>query len=292
MNSREKCRVSVLIPAKNEANNIARALDPLHDWADQIYVIDSQSTDRTAEIARDYGAEVVQFHYRGGWPKKRQWALDTLDLRNDWILLVDADEIITGPLKDEISRAIQDHNCDGYFLRYRIFFLGRELKYGGTGLYKLFLFRKGKARFEQRLKDQDQSMLDMEVHEHVVVDGKVGKLKNPVRHENLESLDRYIEKHNHYSNWEAMVYLAGENSDLQPSLFGSQAQRRRALKRMFVSLPGVPVMEFLYRYVICLGFLDGVPGLYYALFKAVYTFNIKAKIYELNKAENAAPPEQ
>ena len=126
-------------------------------------------------------------------------------------------------------------------------------------------------------------MADMEIHEHVVVDGPTGRLKNPLIHHNVESLSRYIQKHDEYSNWEARVLLQGEpaGSELPPSLSGTQAQRRRWLKKRLFALPGSPVLLFVYRYFLRLGFLDGVPGLIYCGFQAVQMFHTKAKIYEL-----------
>ena len=101
-----KLLVTVIIPVRNEAHNLPRCLRALGDVA-EVIVVDSQSTDATVEIARDLGAQVVQFHYQGGWPKKRQWAMDTLPLAHHWILLLDADEVLTPELTAEIRRAIQ-----------------------------------------------------------------------------------------------------------------------------------------------------------------------------------------
>ncbi len=224
----------------------------------------------------------MQFHYSGGWPKKRQWAMNTLPLAYDWILLLDADEVLTTELTEEIRSAILNPAIDGYSILLRTWFLGRALRHGGVGLWKLALFRQGKGRFECRLEDQDTSMADMEVHEHVVVDGATSRLRNPVIHHNVESLSRYIQKHDEYSNWESRVLLQrGDDKELPPSLFGTQAQRRRWLKRKLFALPGSPVLLFLYRYVFRFGFLDGVPGLIYCGFQAVQMFHTKAKIYEL-----------
>jgi len=274
--------VSVIIAARNEAHNLPRCLDSVRD-AGEVYVVDSQSTDSTAEIAESRGAKVVQFRYRGGWPKKRQWAMDSLPLAYDWVLLLDADEALTPELVQEIRQAIRDTNCNGYYLRLQMFFLGQRLRHCGASFWKLSLFRHGKGRFECRLKDQDTSMADMEVHEHVVVDGRVAKLRNPVIHHNVESLSRYILKHNEYSNWEAKVWLNRDSQpdELRPSLLGTQAQRRRWLRRMFFGLPGSPVLFFFYKYVVYFGFLDGIPGLLYCGFQGIQFFNIKAKIYEL-----------
>jgi glycosyltransferase involved in cell wall biosynthesis len=277
--------VTVIIAARNEAKNLPRCLEGLRNFA-EVYVIDSQSTDETVEIARSYGAKVVQFHYRGGWPKKRQWAMDTLALAYDWILLLDADEIVTPELAAEIRNAIKDPAVNGYFIILQTCFLGRALRHGDVGLWKMVLFRRGKARFECRLKDQDVSMADMEIHEHVVTDGAMGRLRQPILHRNVESLSRYIEKHDEYSNWEARVLLQGTNdAELPPSLWGTQAQRRRWLKRRLYAVPGSPVLLFLYRYIFRLGFLDGVPGLIYCGFQAVQMFHTKAKIYELKRRQ-------
>jgi glycosyltransferase involved in cell wall biosynthesis len=276
-----KLPVSVIIAARNEAKNLPGCLQALKDVG-EVYVIDSQSTDETVEIARSYGAQVVQFHYQGGWPKKRQWAMNTLPIAHDWILLLDADEVLTPELAEEIRAALQNPAVDGYSILLRTWFLGRVLRYGDVALWKLSLFRRGKGRYECRLRDQDVSMADMEVHEHVVVEGATARLRNPLIHHNVESLSRYIQKHNEYSNWESRVLLErGEDKELPPSLFGTQAQRRRWLKRKLFAVPGSPVLLFLYRYVLRLGFLDGVPGLIYCGFQAVQMFHTKAKIYEL-----------
>jgi glycosyltransferase involved in cell wall biosynthesis len=279
--------VSVIVPARNEASNLPRCLESLRGVG-EVYVIDSQSSDDTAEIARSFGAKLVQFHYAGGWPKKRQWAMDTLPLVYDWVLLIDADEALTAELAEEVRHAIQDPRFDGYYIALQMFFLGRVLRHGGAGFYKLSLFRRGKGRFECRLKDQDASMADMEVHEHVIVQGKSARLKNPLLHHNVESISRYIQKHDEYSNWDAQVWLEGEanSTELPPSLFGNQAQRRRWLRKRLFALPGSSLLLVIYRYFFRLGFLDGVPGLIYCGFQGIQFFHIKAKIYELRNRKD------
>jgi glycosyltransferase involved in cell wall biosynthesis len=279
--------VSVIVPARNEARNLPRCLESLRGVG-EIYVVDSQSSDGTAEIARSFGANVVQFHYAGGWPKKRQWAMDTLPLAYEWVFLVDADEALTPELAEEIRCAIQDPRFDGYHIALQMFFLGRVLRHGGAGFYKLSLFRRGKGHFECRLKDQDASMADMEVHEHIVVQGESATLKNPLLHHNVESISRYIHKHDEYANWDARVWLEGEanSAELPPSLFGSQAQSRRWLRKRLFTLPGSSLLLFIYRYFFRLGFLDGVPGLIYCGFQGIQFFHIKAKIYELRNKKD------
>jgi glycosyltransferase involved in cell wall biosynthesis len=274
--------VSVIVPVRNEARNLPRCLKSLACFG-EVYVIDSQSSDDTTAVAQANGAKVVQFHYAGGWPKKRQWAMDTLPLTYEWILLLDADEVLTPELIGEIRNVLQNPDVDGYSIRLQMYFLGRILRHCDASFWKLSLFRKGRGRFECRLKDQDTSMADIEIHEHVVVDGPTAELRNALVHHNVDSLSRYILKHNEYSNWEARVLLQpeGMKEDVSADLFGTQAQRRRWLKRNLYRVPGSPVLFFLYRYIFRLGFLDGVPGLIYCTFQAVQMFHSKAKIYEL-----------
>jgi hypothetical protein len=216
--------------------------------------------------------------------------MEALPLAYDWILLVDADERLTPELAQEIRLAIENRDADGYYVALQMNFLGRRLRHSGAGFYKLALFRRGKGSFECRLAEQDGSMCDMEVHEHVVVNGQTAKLRNPLSHHNAESLSRYIQKHDEYSNWEAKVWLFGDAkaAELPPRLFGNQAQRRRWLKRRFLAIPGSPVLFFLYKYVFRLGFLDGVPGLIYCGLQGIQFFHIKAKIYELRIEESIA----
>ena len=278
--------VSAIIAVRNEAQNLPRCLESLRDFG-QVYVVDSQSTDNTVEIARSHRAQVVQFHYRGGWPKKRQWAIDSLPLAHDWILLLDADESLTPELVSEIRDAIQDPRYNGYHIALHIYFLGRQLRHSGATFRKLSLFRRGKGHYECRLREQDVSMADMEVHEHVVVEGRTANLKAPLLHHNVSSLSHYIRKHDAYSNWEAKVWLNGNADELRASLSGTQAQRRRWLRRKFFTWPGSSLAFFLFKYVFRLGFLDGIPGLIYCCFQGIQFFHIKAKIYELEHAPEA-----
>ena len=281
--------ISVIIPVRNESHNLTRCLASVRG-AGEVYVIDSQSSDNTVEIARSFQANVVQFYYHGGWPKKRQWALDTLPLAYEWILLLDADEALTPELASEICEVLQKPGVDGFYISLQMHFLGRRLRHAGADFRKLSLFRRGRGHFECRLHDQNSSMGDMEVHEHVIVDGETAKLRNPLRHHNVESLSRYIRKHDQYSNWEAKAWLDKEagHCELAPSLFGTQAQRRRWLKFRLFALPGSSFLFFIYRYLFRMGFLDGVPGLIYCGLQGIQFFHIKAKLYEMKMNRESA----
>jgi len=127
----------------------------------------------------------------------------------------------------------------------------------------------------------------MEVHEHVIVDGRIGRLKNPVRHENLNSLYRYIEKHNEYSDWAARVQVSKRLGAPIPSLFGDKTERRNFIKSMLIRFPGYALGVFLIKFFLQGGILDGIPGYIYCGFKALQVFHIKAKMYELTHGDSA-----
>ena len=172
--------VSVVIPTRNEARNIERCLRSIA-WASEIYVIDSQSTDDTCRLATKYGAKIVQFDYQGGWPKKKNWALANLPFANEWVLLLDADEVLREGGQDEIAAAVQaDASIDGYWINRRFMFLGKWLQHAYYPNWNLRLFRHGRGRFE-RLVEGETDSGDVEIHEHIVVHGRTSRLRSEAR---------------------------------------------------------------------------------------------------------------
>jgi glycosyltransferase involved in cell wall biosynthesis len=268
--------VSVLVPTKNEEANIEACLGSLREFA-EVIVVDSSSTDRTAELARQHGATLVDFKWDGAYPRKKQWALEHLQFAHPWVLLVDADEQITLRLASEIRetlRANPRHN--GYFVGLDYVFLGRLLRHGQR-VYKLVLFDRTKARFPEHLDLDIDVAGDNEIHVHVVFPGKPGLLKGRILHRDRESLFHYFDRHNRYSEWEAKLRLRGElprRDELQPGMRG-------LLKRAFAALPFQGTLAFLAFYVGRLGFLDGRAGYHYALGKAFYYWQIRVKQLEL-----------
>ena len=285
--------ITVLIAAKNEEANIARCLDALGPTS-RVVLLDSHSSDRTAEIARGRGCEVVQFDYAGGYPKKRQWALEHLTITTDWVLLLDADEVVSAALWLEIAESIRQSDAPAAFLITKGFhFLGRRFRFGGFSHSAVLLFRRGTARFEELLADPANAQ-DMEVHERLLVDGRVGRLRTPLIHEDFKGLQAYIDRHNRYSTWEARLrncYLTtGEygRSAIRARLFGNAQERRRFLKRIAVRVPGEPLWWFLYHYIFRLGFLEGRPGLIASQIRASYIAQTRAKCFELQLAQHAS----
>ncbi|NCR55831.1 MAG: glycosyltransferase family 2 protein [Microcystis aeruginosa L211-07] len=284
----EKIPVSVLIPAKNEESNLPACLESVAR-ADEVFVVDSQSSDRSIEISTNYGANVVQFYFNGRWPKKKNWSLDNLPFRNEWVLIVDCDERITPELWDEIATVIQDPNYNGYYLNRRVFFLGQWIRYGGKYPdWNLRLFKHKSGRYENLNTEDIPNTGDNEVHEHVILDGKVGYLKNDMLHIDFRDIYHWLERHNRYSNWEARVYyniLTGndESGTIGAHLFGDAVQRKRFLKKIWVKLPFKPLLRFILFYFIRLGFLDGKAGYIYGRLLSQYEYQIGVKLYELRR---------
>jgi glycosyltransferase involved in cell wall biosynthesis len=283
-----KIPVSVLIPAKNEEANLPACLESVNR-ADEIIVVDSQSSDRSAEIAESYGAKVVQFYFNGRWPKKKNWGLENLSFGNEWVLIVDCDERITPQLWDEIAAAIQNPDYDGYYLNRRVYFLGKWIRHGGKYPdWNLRLFKHKRGRYENLGTEEIRNTGDNEVHEHVILDGSVGYLKNDMDHIDFKDIYHWLDRHNRYSNWEARVYLdmltgKDESGTIGANLFGDAVQRKRFLRKVWVWLPFKPTLRFIMFYFIRLGFLDGKAGYIYARLISQYEYQIGVKLYELKQ---------
>ena len=282
----DRLPITVLIAARNEEVNMAKCLTALGDF-ERIIVIDSSSVDNTAAISRQHGAEVVNFDYDSGYPKKRQWALQTVEIRTPWTLLLDADEVVTAEFVQELKKVVSDPMAhDGYLATKGFHFMGRRFRFGGFSHSAVLLFRTGKARFEHLLHESGD-VLDMEVHERLIVDGTVGRISTPLIHEDFKGLEAYISRHNKYSTWEARVRLQHLKDKhwgteaIKPRLLGNTQERRRFLKQIAVRTPSEPWLWFAYHFVFRLGFLEGRRGLIASQIRSNYIAQARAKYYEL-----------
>ena len=274
--------VSVIVPIKNEAANLPRCLASVQ-WADEIFVVDSQSIDESARIAEQHSAHVEQFHFNGTWPKKKNWALENLPFKNDWVFILDADEVLPPEAEKAFADAIANAGeIAGYWINRRFFFLGRWLRHAYYPNWNLRLFRHSLGRYE-KLTDLQTDSGDNEVHEHVVVQGPTSHLRCEMDHYAFPSIDIFIEKHNRYSNWEARVAAEGKERGV---LAHEHVALKRSLKTLARRMPFRPLLRFLYIYVWQKGFLDGREGYYFARLHAVYEFLIVAKTYEYRKRGN------
>lgn len=278
----KKVPISVLIPTRNEEANIAKCLDSI-EWADEIFVVDSNSEDRTIEISQRYTENVINFTWNGQYPRKKNWALDNLPFSHEWVLIVDADEEVTPELEQEIARIVEgESEYDAYMIRYNYYFLRKLLKHGDP-LWKCVLFKHQHTHFE-RMNTPDVTGYDVEVHEHPVIHGRLGYLNGRMIHRDFEDIHHYFDRHNVYSDWEVAIQsyrmIERKNKELKPGLVGSHIQRRRFFKELFFRIPFKPVLFFIYAYFFRLGFLDGKAGFIYNALKAIYWFEVNVKLYE------------
>lgn len=275
--------LTVIILTKNEEKNIARSVSSVQGIAKRIIVIDSGSTDRTMDIARENGAEIVEHQPFLNPAAQFNWGLDHIDINTKWILRLDADEQVTKELAEELEEALRIHNSDnvnGFEVRCRIIFMGKWIRHGGT--YPLVIprvFRRGHGRIEMRRMD-----------EHTLIDGDVLCLKNDLIHYDFKGLHEWIDKHNRYASQECQDYFERSQINerqVEGKLLGSQRQRKRFLKNgVYYELPKFfrAHMYFFYRYYFRLGFLDGKEGKIFCFLQAYwYRFLVDAKIYETEK---------
>ena len=267
--------VSVVIPVRNEERNLPRCLAALPRFAEAI-VVDSGSTDGTREIALRAGARLIEFHWDGRYPKKRNWVLTSQRLDNEWVLFIDADEVVDDRFCDEVAMAIASGRYSGYWLNYSNHFLGRRLRHG-VPQRKLALFRIDAGLYE-RIDEDSWSGLDMEVHEHPVIEGAVGEIAARIDHRDFRGLDTFLVRHIDYARWEARRYLMLEDRGRAESTRFTDRQR---FKYRYLDRWWYPLFYFAFAYFVKLGLLDGRAGFSYAFYKAWYFQTIRLFIREL-----------
>lgn len=277
MSGRRITEVSVIVLTKNEEAGIRATLDQLRDF-DDVIVVDSASIDRTAEIARECGARIVDFHWNGEYPKKKQWALDRAGAKNAWVLLLDADEYPTPAFVEELRQLAPRLGQDGvgaYDIALLYRFAGRLLRHGHV-VTKRSLLDTRVTRFPV-VDDLDaQGIREMEGHYQPESTAEVGSLKARLVHDDRDPVSTWFDRHNRYSDWEAHLRMNAE------------ARREIATKRsrngqIFDKVPFKPIAFFAYAYVARAGFLDGRAGFDYALALSFYYWQIGVKHRELRR---------
>ncbi len=270
--------ITAIILTKNEEKNILRCIQSVKAVADHIIVVDSGSTDATCKIAESLGAEVYNHSPFENHGKQFNWATDNIDIKTTWIIRVDADEVITPKLSEEIVHSCSLHRDDdvnAFEMRFQVFFLDRFLKHGGAYPFvKINVFKKGKARFNERpLGD------NVELNE-----GTYLRLKNDCLHYDFKDLSTYVKKHVWYSELEVESYL--RDLDTKDGNISKAAILRKKIRnRIYYKLPLFlrAKLYFWYIFYLRLGFLDGKAGYIHAFIQAYFfRFLVDAKIYENN----------
>jgi glycosyltransferase involved in cell wall biosynthesis len=271
--------ISVVVPVKNEEKNLARCLEQLGRFA-EVIVVDSMSVDATLEIVHRFGARVVQFQWDGRYPKKRNWLLINHPPAQPWVLFLDADEVVDERFCDAAAAAVMDARYNGYWLNYTNYFLERKLDHG-VPQRKLALFRVGSGLYE-RIDEVGWSKLDMEIHEHPVIEGPVGEIEAKIEHHDFQGLSKFIDRHRNYAIWEARRYLLLERElRVQKGEKNRKLTSRQRFKYGNLERWWYPWVYFGYTYVMRRGFLDGAAGFYYACYKAWYFTTVRLLIHEM-----------
>lgn len=268
--------VSVIVTTYNEEKNLPRCLSALKMF-DEIIVVDSKSKDRTCDIAIEYGAQVVSFDWNGQYPKKRQWCLDNLRLKHDRIFFVDADELITPDLIEEIKNLTW--LCAGYFVKAKYVWKNKTLSYGLKN-NKLVLFDRKKIEFPI-VDDLDiEGMGEMEGHYQPVLKKThqsecLGQLKSTMFHYAYDDEVSWNKRHERYARWEAKM-IKCDAYPKDPSVW------RNFIKQIFRIVPLRGLIAFLHSYIVKLGFLDGKAGFSFAKTRALYYKMVSKNFHELS----------
>jgi glycosyltransferase involved in cell wall biosynthesis len=270
-----KVPVSVFIMTLNEEVNLKRCVESL-SWADDIVVVDSESTDHTQQLARELGCRVVVRKLLN-WSEHQNWAIRNVPFRHSWVLNIDADEVVTPDLAEEIRQAVESNErAVAYRFRRKDFFLGTWLRH--ASFYPLWLTRLYKPEYIS---------FERLVNPVTKVAGPVQDLEGHLIHYPFsKGISHWFERHNSYSSFEAQEYRRAAPAELKNVLSADVNERRRALKQIFTRMPFRPVIKFFFLYFAKRGFLDGRAGLYYSIMQAFYEFMISVKLIELAGAQS------
>ncbi|MCJ8347109.1 glycosyltransferase family 2 protein [bacterium] len=251
-------KLSVAIITKNEEEMLDQTLSAVQEIADEIVIVDSLSSDKTKEIALSYGARFYEKEW-AGFSEQKNHLIDLC--QGQWILLIDADEVLSKDLREEILQAIQTSEFQIFEFLFHSYCYGKLVKYGGwSGFYKIRLFQKGIARFGTE-----------RVHEKFIYDSKLplARLKEPLQHYTYLSMDETMDKMNSYSTASSLDAFA------------------KGKKSSIVKIILSPLLMFLKAYLLKLGFLDGFRGFILAIVNAIYHFLKYSKLYLLNEKKSS-----
>ena len=276
--------LSVIILTYNEEIHIRRCLENVKQFASKVYVVDCFSIDRTAQIAKELGAEVIEHEWPGNQAEQFNWALDNLPITTEWILRLDADEYLLPGLIEELLEKLPviPESVSALSLSLSRAFCGKILHHGIVNNIRIIrIFRKGKARYEKRLMDEHLSVLS----------GETIDMKNQFVDDNRMPIGLFIDKHNGYATREAALLLDAEyhltNMDSLPQDYGREVEKKRTHKARYARMPLFwrAFGYFVYRYIIKLGFLDGKEGFLWDFLQGWwYRTLVDAKVYEIKKA--------
>lgn len=269
--------VSVIVLTRNEEVGLEQTLNKLVDFG-EVIIVDSASEDATRAIAEARGARVVDFHWDGRYPKKKQWSLDHVGASSEWILLLDADEYPTPDLINEIrglEKMLKRSDIAAFDIGLTYRFGGRFLRHGHR-VTKRSLVHVKRVNFPEFDDLGAPGIREVEGHYQPIPTNPVGKLRGRLFHDDRDPVSSWFARHNRYSDWEAYLRM-------RSGLRREVASRRTLKGKVFDGVPFKPVLFFLYSYIARAGFLDGRAGLDYATALSTYYWQIEVKHRELKR---------
>ena len=267
-----KAPVSIIMLTLNEEYNLPGAIESIKDWAEEIFIVDSLSTDKTVDIAFDHGVNIVQRPFTN-FGDQWNFALERLSIKTDWTFKLDPDERVTSELVAEIRRVTESKDSyNGYFMSRRLWFMGTPLHVKADVLR---LWKTGKCRFS-----------DVIVNEHPIVDGTVGKLKGILEHFDSPDLHHWYDKQNRYTTMEAIMRVKGDSLAAEPRLFGNSLERRMFFKKIFFKIPFRYQLQWLYELFGRGAWRDGSIGLAWARLRMEVQRAIELKSKEMHHTGN------
>lgn len=276
--------ITAIILTYNEEVHIRRCLENVNQFAKKVYVIDCFSTDKTIDICKELGAEVIQHPWPGNQAEQFNWALDNLQIDTEWILRLDADEYLLPELVTELNEKLPSmgNGVSAISLSLARAFCGKVLHHGIVNNIKIVrIFRTGRARYEKRMMDEHLS----------VFEGETIEFKYKFIDDNRMTIGQFTEKHNNYASREAALLLDAEYhltdiANLSKD-HGEEVEKKRAQKARYAKMPIFwrSFGYFIYRYIFKLGFLDGKEGFLWDFLQGWwYRTLVDAKVFEIKKA--------
>lgn len=246
----QKLPVTIIMLSLNEEYNLPGAIENVKDWAEDIFIVDSCSTDKTVDIALEHGVHIVQRPFTN-FGDQWNFALERLPIKTPWTFKLDPDERLTTELIDEMRELLEgEPRHSGYIMDRRLWFMGKPLHVLAPVLR---LWRTGKCRF-----------CDVLVNEHPLIDGPVGKLKGILEHFDSPDLHHWYDKQNRYTTMEAIMRVRGDSLAAKPKFSGNKLERRMFFKKLFFRIPFRYQLQLLYELFGRGAWRDGSVGLAWA----------------------------
>ena len=266
--------LTAIVLTFNEEKNIQECIKSL-DWVSRIVIVDSGSTDNTIKFAEEFGCDIFYNQWRG-FANQRNWALQEAGIKTEWVIFIDADEIVTPSMREEIIIALGRKDFNAFYICYKVIFLGKWVKYSSDfPVWHPRIVRNGFVHFREAITGHGETW---------DVNGRTGYVKEPYIHYCFsKGIESWIEKHNRLSTMEMTAYVTNRQPLLKciTGLFNRDVHKKRqSLRALSYYMPFRPFIRFFYQFILKGGILDGKAGWAYCCLYLAYEIMISEKILE------------